>query len=186
MNIFALDLDATKAAKYHVNKHVIKMILEHCQLLSTAHRVLDGTYYVSKTKSGRNIKRWDLPLEINDFVYLATHINHPSAIWARETYLHYQWLVNLTKALCKEYTYRYGKVHKCEEIGLVDWFDKNYPKNIDMSMTFRLPDVAMPDYCKIKGDVVSSYRKYYNEEKRKMFNWEGKVNSRPVPDWIEI
>jgi hypothetical protein len=28
MNIFFLDLDPTKSAEYHVDKHVVKMILE--------------------------------------------------------------------------------------------------------------------------------------------------------------
>jgi hypothetical protein len=42
MNIFVLDTNPAKAAKYHNNKHCVKMILETAQLLSTAHRIIDG------------------------------------------------------------------------------------------------------------------------------------------------
>ena len=42
MNIFYLSHDVDECARFHVDKHVVKMILESAQLLSTAHRVLDG------------------------------------------------------------------------------------------------------------------------------------------------
>ena len=42
MNIFVLAEDAAESARMMCDKHVIKMILESCQLLSTAHHVLDG------------------------------------------------------------------------------------------------------------------------------------------------
>jgi len=39
MNIFFLDEDPTLSAQYHVDKHVVKMILETAQLLCGAHHV---------------------------------------------------------------------------------------------------------------------------------------------------
>ncbi len=107
------------------------MILEYSQLLSTAHRVLDGQQYVDDS-SGRRIKRWKLNNSFagDSLLYKATHINHPSAIWARESKANYQWLAYLLVELCKEYTHRYGKVHKCEEIGLVKWLVNCIPENI--------------------------------------------------------
>ena len=42
MNVFFLDNCPIKSAKAQCDKHVVKMILETAQLLSTAHRVLDG------------------------------------------------------------------------------------------------------------------------------------------------
>ena len=42
MNIFYLDKRPDDAAKMHCDKHCVKMILEYAQMLSTAHRVLDG------------------------------------------------------------------------------------------------------------------------------------------------
>jgi hypothetical protein len=53
MNIFYLDHDPKVCAEMHVDKHCVKMILEYAQLLSTAHRVLDGTLSVGLSASGR-------------------------------------------------------------------------------------------------------------------------------------
>ena len=43
MNIFALHQDPVQAAQWHVDDHVNKMIIESAQMLSTAHRLFDGT-----------------------------------------------------------------------------------------------------------------------------------------------
>lgn len=178
MNIFALHLDPKVCAQMHVDKHVVKMILEYSQLLSTAHRVLDGKEGIDAS-SGRRIKRWKLDNSISDnLLYKATHVNHPSAIWARESKANYQWLASLLVELCNEYTYRYGKVHKCEEIGLVKWFVQNVPKNIS-NKPFAQPTPAMPEQYKVKGDSVKSYRNYYVGDKQRMASWK----SRQVPEW---
>ena len=181
MNIFALDLDPVKCAEYHNSKHTIKMILEHNQLLSTAHRVLDGSEIVVKSKTNRNVKRWVLPDVRENILYSATHVNHPSAIWCRQSESNYRWLVDLTEALCKEYTYRYGKVHKCERDGLVKLL-KSPPKNIPVGL-FTEPIPAMDEKYKVFGDSIESYRNYYREGKKHLASWKGKVNSRPTPDW---
>ena len=60
MNRFILDKGPITAAKYHCDKHVVKMILEECQMLSSAHRFLDGVEIEGKSKSGRKAKRWKL------------------------------------------------------------------------------------------------------------------------------
>ena len=60
MNIFAIDEHPIRAAHQMVDKHVVKMILEAGQMLSTSHRVLDGDEYYAKTKNNRRIKRWRL------------------------------------------------------------------------------------------------------------------------------
>ena len=184
MNIFYLDNDPAKCAEYHLDKHVVKMILEYCQLLSTAHRVLDGKEVIEKSKTGRNVKRWILESELNDVLYSATHINHPSAVWCRHSLSNYKWLHNLLVELCAEYTYRYGKVHKCEEIGLVKALGIT-PINIS-DKPFTEPTPAMPDACKVAGNSVESYRNYYFMEKKRMWSWSGKINSRMVPSWLPI
>ena len=58
MNIFYLHNDPKICAEQHVDKHVVKMIVEYAQLLSTAHRMLDGEEYIGKSKTGRNVKRY--------------------------------------------------------------------------------------------------------------------------------
>ena len=42
MNIFYLHSDPKTCASMHCDKHVVKMILETAQMLSTAHHELDG------------------------------------------------------------------------------------------------------------------------------------------------
>ena len=105
MNIFYLHNNPIKSAKMHCDKHVVKMVIEYAQLLSTAHRMLDGTQYTDAS-SGRRIQRWKLDNSNMDGVlYKASHINHPSAIWVRENAIQYQYMYDLFVELCDEYTF---------------------------------------------------------------------------------
>lgn len=173
MNIFYLSNNAAEAAKYHNNRHLVKMILETGQLLSTAHRVLDGTPYTDTTKSGRKVTRWAHP---TTSLMQATHINHPSAVWVRESAAHYDWLFELFNELLLEYTYRYQKHHACERL-----FDdlSSSPANIP-NTPFVPPPPAMPDSCKISTDVVECYREYYRTHKADFCVWK----NRPTPEWF--
>ena len=56
MNIFYLDKDPAVSASMHLDRHVVKMCTEYAQLLSTAHRLLDGELYIGKTKNNHKIK----------------------------------------------------------------------------------------------------------------------------------
>jgi hypothetical protein len=183
MNIFYLDNDVTKCAESHVDKHVVKMILEYAQLLSTAHRIIDGVPSTRLSKSGRQQKCYILPDEREQVLYSATHVNHPSAVWCRQNDSNYIWLSKLLLACCKEYTYRYGKVHKCEETGLVKSLFFNLPKNISNG-SFTGPTPAMPDECKVPGDSLQSYRNYYVMNKSHLWSWKGKINGRNKPNWF--
>jgi len=86
MNIFYLDPDPQICAEMHNNKHCVKMILEYAQLLSTAHRVLDGVITEGVSPTGRKRKSYVLSDARENILYSATHINHPSAIWVRKTH----------------------------------------------------------------------------------------------------
>lgn len=176
MNIFYLDDNVVKCAEYHNDKHVVKMILEYAQLLSTAHRVIDG-YEYTDASSGRKIKRWKLYNEKEQHLYKATHVNHPSAVWARQFDNNYRYLYGLFDCLLKEYTYRYGKQHACEKMRpyLIDT-----PRKIPTGY-FTQPTPAMPDEYKVANDSIQSYRNYYVGAKKSMANWK----KRPVPEWFE-
>ena len=176
MNVFYLDQDPRKAAHMHLDKHVVKMIIEYAQLLSTAHRMLDGDLYLDKTKNGRSIKRWKLNDNREDVLYKASHVNHPSAVWVRQSDQNYLWLYQLWFELCKEYTFRYGKEHltytKLKNlIGIT-------PDNMNSSQ-FTQPTPAMPDEFKIEGDSLNSYREYYKGAKKSFAKW----TKREVPSW---
>lgn len=181
MNIFYLDYDAKASAEMHIDKHVVKMILEYAQLLSTAHRVLDGVLTDGVSQSGRKRKQYILPDKREQVLYSATHINHPSAVWVRQHAVNYAYLYKLFCATCDEYTHRYGKVHatdtKLREVL------KQEPKNIFIDYETRIwkgPTPAMPDECKIPGDHIASYRKYYIDKKSEMAKW----TNREPPDWF--
>jgi hypothetical protein len=178
MNIFYLDRNPVQAARDHLDKHVVKMILEYAQLLSTAHRVLDGKETITLSKSGRKKKVWQLDDDRDSLLYAATHINHPSAIWARQTDTNYDYLYALFIATCDEYTYRYGKVH-LTDTKLRDVLHQ-IPKNIGKSKIWVAPTPAMPDECKVNGDHLASYRKYYIDKKADMAKW----TNREPPSWF--
>lgn len=178
MNIFYLSNNHQQNAIWHNNSHTIKMITEYAQLLSTAHRVLDGVESIDNS-SGRKMKRWSLNNSYESILYKATHINHPSAVWCRDGFENYQWLAKMIKSLCSEYTYRYGKVHKCERDGLVDVLQYS-PFNISTKL-FTEPTPAMPDDVKIVGSSILSYRNYYIKNKPHLASWK----NRDVPEFYE-
>jgi hypothetical protein len=177
MNIFYLDKDPVQCARWMVDKHVVKMILESAQLLSTAHRILDGQETMGKSKTGRNAKRWILPDDREQVVYTATHIHHPSAVWTRQSVENYTWLVDHFYALMDEYTYRYSKTHKC--YGDLSYKLSSPPLNLkEFDMT--LMPSAMADEYKISEDPVVNYRNYYKLGKKDLHKW---TNRKP-PEWI--
>jgi hypothetical protein len=180
MNIFYLDPDPQICAEMHNNKHCVKMILEYAQLLSTAHRVLDGTLIDRLSPSGRKQKAHVLADNRESALYSATHINHPSAIWVRKTHQNYIWLTELLEELCYEYTYRYEKTHKVERDGLLKVLRTNLPANIPIG-PFTAPTPAMPDDVKVPGNSLASYRNYYNKNKTHLADWK----KRPVPQWFQ-
>lgn len=89
MNIFVLDEDPRLAAQYHCDRHVVKMVLETAQILSTVSG-LGG--------------------------YKPTHHKHPCVLWAGTNLSNYDWLVQLGYELSEEYTYRYDKIHKSSAV----------------------------------------------------------------------
>lgn len=203
MNIFYLDEDVDKCAEYHCDKHVVKQILEYSQLLSSAIRYSLGRktlVWKTNSKMSRSSRVvYLMPSEIKNLKtnkylnqgvfkresdskepYMATHLNHPSTIWTRYSKETYSYMVELLKALCKEYTYRYNKVHKCES--MVSLFER-YASTIKFKNSgFIEPLQAMPDEYKNSKSSVDAYRAYYNGEKRKMLVWK----NRDIPGWITL
>ncbi len=181
MNIFYVHSDPKTCAQQHVDKHVVKMILEYAQLLSTAHRLLDGTEVQGFSNSGRKAKRWQLPDSRDATLYKASHINHPSAKWARHGEQNYRWLFTLWIELLAEYTHRYGKIHASSRLMA---YLARPPKNIKMDEPFTAPWRAMPDEYKFDRSVpdytVKSYRAYYLGAKTQMLKWK----NRQTPDWV--
>jgi len=157
MNLFYLSRDPVEAARLQCDKHVVKMILETAQMLSTAHLELDG----------------------RQMAYKATHKNHPSTVWVRSSAKSYRWAYEHLKALGAEYTSRYGKVHKTiREHGLSLSLP---PVNIDREADFVDPPQCMYDECK-RDDTVLAYQLYYNAKADEWaangspMKWNGETN----------
>jgi len=106
MNLFVLAQMAVDAAKYHCDKHCIKMILEICQLLYTAH------WYNSENPDFPPVPELTEKYG-NDNPYRMTHKNHPVAVWVRAKKTHYDYTIKLGLELSKEYSRRFGKIHRC-------------------------------------------------------------------------
>lgn len=180
MNIFFLDESPRQCAEWMVDKHVVKMIVETAQLLSTAHRVLDGIeVQLELEKNGKRRKKkvWVLDDSRNDLLYACTHINHPSAIWTRESVENYNWLVDHLHALGQEYTYRYGKKHatieKC-------FYPLQSPPFGLRTWDWTQPPSAMDERYIISDDPIVNYRNYYRFGKAKLHKWK----NRDMPAWI--
>lgn len=164
MNIFYLDESPVLSAQAQTDKHVVKMIVESAQMLSTAHRVLDGKEFIQLSKSGARLKKWDHP-EWHETLYKTTHVNHPSNIWLRQSVKNYEWLYSHFVALCDEYTKRYKRIHATETL----------LKSILLNSPVKIPQEGItPVLLAIKetkwhvvGDPIQSYRNYYEGEKLK-------------------
>jgi hypothetical protein len=154
MNIFFLDRNIEECVKSHCDKHVVKMILEYAQLLSSVHRVTNPEY------EGTH--------------YKLTHKNHPDAIWARSSIENYAYLISLATLLGEEYTYRYRKVHK--SIGIIGQLP--IPELPDLPFTE--PPKCVHDDFKGIDDTVEAYRAYYIRDKGHFCVW----TKRTTPSWF--
>jgi hypothetical protein len=152
MNIFVLHTNPTICAKWHVDRHIVKMPLESAQMLCTA----------------LNINGVKSP-------YKSAHINHPCSIWVRQSFDNYMWLCTLAKELCKEYTFRYGKIHACQSV--IDYAIENVPDIPKIGLTpFAL---AMDDVYKLENPILS-YQNYYIKGKAHLHSWK----KRKKPSFI--
>lgn len=186
MNLFLLAADPRTAARWHCDKHVVKMILEICQLLYTA-------WHQSRT-----------PFVWSDVCphapYRPTHRNHPVAHWIRQRAEHYVWACALGAALCEEYTRRYEKTHKCEshlqrlrDMGFPPHMhDETYTPPVKKHASQGCPrdcvtfECALPDTCVVRTgdqvDAIKSYQKYYGT-KHWVMTWNR--GKDPAPPWYK-
>ena len=183
MNIFYLSHDQKEAVKYHNDRHVVKMILEYAQLLSTAHRVLDGKVFTITNENGRKGKVWVLNDSREGNLYKATHVNHPSAVWVRESKENYLWLYQLWVELIAEWKFRFdhpeNKLH-ASEAKLKDVL-KNPPNKI-VSKGFTEVPQAMGTEFMIKGNSIAAYKNYYIKDKLHLATWK----KRGKPSWYTL
>lgn len=182
MNIFALHPNPRKAARWHVDQHVVKMLLETCQLLYTAHWVLfypDLLQHKSVTKLSQAQKELEVPeyMWSAPTAYRPCHTQHPCASWTRASSENYLWLATLGLELVREYRFRFKKTHSCEEH--IEWLADNLPLSIPMGP--RSPfAMAMDVEYRVSKNPIVSYRNYYRKGKQSLIRYTG----RHVPHWL--
>lgn len=188
MNLFILSLDPDKIAKYMMDKHIAKIILEAVQMLCTTQRLLVG----------------DQPDKCDTCVYKIAHKNHPVTIWCRASQANFIWTLDLIDAMHAEWKYRYGhpanKQHKSYSVA--QYLRRNVPpayafERVKVAGLMTPFALAMPDEFKIRADqitaptgtshgediydAVASYRSYYlSETKRRIAKWS---KLRDMPLW---
>ena len=155
MNLFFVNKDPVMSAVDLADKHVVKMLLECCQMMSTAAR-----------RNGYE----------SDNIYKTAYAKHPMTIWVGDSSPHYEWCWEHAVALSTEYKLRYNKTHKSSLLlPRLAVAMENIPDNgwVD-------PPLCMPDEYKI-GDYVESYREYYRKGKVHLHKWSNKFR----PSWID-
>jgi hypothetical protein len=147
MNIFRLHDDPVIAAQMAIDKHVVKMPLESCQLLHTALRQ-------------RGLKA--------DWLYKPFNPKHPSCLWVNESRSNFMWLVRHGKALCAEYAYRYyGRTHKSSFLIVRAEAESSLiPEGPETPVRLAMPEQFRTD------DAVHSYRLYYSAAKHAFATWK--------------
>ena len=195
MNIFVLHSNPKKAAKWHADKHVVKMLLEAVQMLYTAHWVVAYPLLLN-AKSPQELSRVQKPLptppalrvfkapyqqkDPNQRGYRPVHVRHPCTTWVRQSKANYLWLCQLAVSLAKEHTYRWpeSNPHSCAEHA--EWLLEHPPALPKIPRTpFAL---AMPVEVK-QGDPIRSYRAFYKGSKTER-GITNRYTKRHRPHWL--
>jgi len=157
MNIFFLSRKLRRCARWHCDKHVVKMILEYTQMLYTAHHENGGTATI--------VEFAPICLSSGKRGYKSHAKNHPCTKWVRQNLTHYTWLLELAFLLVDEHKRRFSPktVHAC--FPHLEWLRDNPPPHIG-DMEWYDPPTAMPDEFRISDDAVECYIAYYNGSKK--------------------
>ncbi len=166
MNIFFLSADPRRCARWHCDKHVVKMILESTQILYTAHHVNGGTAIVEKSAP--------ICESTGKRGYKNHAAKHPSVKWASATLPHYMWLCHMALFLVDEHAFRFqpARRHSCEVH--LNWLLTHPPPELRTKLKWlSAPTPAMPDEYKVSSDIVECYHAYYNGAKKEkgLFKW---------------
>ena len=159
MNIFFISRNPKRCAKYQTDAHVCKMPTETAQVLCTV----------------LNVNGHQSP-------YASFNPKHPTVIWASKSKSNWLWAQQLGIELCREFTYRYGRVHKTEEIIRTLKCPPELP-----DLAFTDPTPAMPDEFR-STNSLNSYRRFYFYGKRRMFfkvNGDWRWTKRDLPPFMK-
>ena len=156
MNIFVTDPCPIQSARNLPDKHIVKMPLETCQMLSIIYS--DWYYGV-----GKLYKQDGTPYRTAHGAFR----NHPCTQWAAKNPYNLAWLIRHGYALCAEYTARYDKVHTCLDV--ISQSERIYHKCFNEPLSYASQQVrsftrAMPEYLKYDQTInsIEAYKRYLN------------------------
>jgi len=192
MNLFYLDENHDTNARYHIDKHVIKMILEAAEMLCKAHWVQDCLGYVPRILTKEEYREVleftapykSLPPEERLYPYLgqASHYQHPSTVWVRSSYENYAWTYCYMEALEAERKFRnpngviqHKAVTLMRKVPLLDIPDVGFTK---FALAMKVMKECHPEYYD-EENPVQSYRYFYMADKSNFASWK----SREQPFW---
>lgn len=165
MNQFVLDYCPVKAAQYQCDKHVVKQCTEQFQMIGSTLRLY-----------GANDEM--MPLTKKGTPLIGGYKNHPVTKWLGLSSANFDWAIRHGIALCKEYTYRYGKTHFCEKgIRYMGELCRLVPNGPITPFTQAVPDIYRNKECPVKA-----YRDYYWYNKRLNIQCEWNKARNP-PHW---
>ena len=175
MNIFAVDSHPRLSAQQLPDKHICKMSLEMCQMVS----IIYSSWYHNW---GKVYKADGAPYDTAKGAFR----NHPCTIWLSESNENLAWGLTHGLALTSEYTHRYGKIHSCAKtlFNAKKIFHQKVGKPITIHTMVNSFSRAMPDelkYDKSIDDIIA-YRKYLNTKEWVKDNYV-RVPERK-PEWI--
>ena len=192
MNLFYLDEDHDTNARYHVDKHVVKMILEAAEMLCQCHWVEEVLGFVPRFLNKEElaaVRQFRAPykgtaLEERPIPYLGydTHINHPSTIWVRSSFENYAWTYCYMEALETERKYRnpngvpeHRAVQFLRKMPLPNIPDVGFTK---FALAMNVMRESRPDLVN-EDDPIWSYRNFYHLDKATFASWK----AREKPPW---
>lgn len=180
MNIFVVDTSPVVSAQSLCDQHVVKMILESAQMLSTNIRILGTKPGICLSTTFPNI-------------YKSTHQNHPSTVWARSAE-GFSWLLEHAEALCDEYTHRFGKQHKTTQViaevraglSFID-FQKTDAGNYAIAIRKEILPVCLvvdehglPDVPLTYRNYIKNYKRLFGSKRPRFAKW----TKRSKPSWF--
>jgi hypothetical protein len=175
MNIFVTSTCPIESAKVLPDRHVVKMTLETCQMISI---IYSNWYY-----------NWGaLPKKDGTFYNTTKGAfrNHPCTQWAAKSYENLAWLIRHGLALGVEYNIRYGKTHACYNTLLYAdvMFIDNAKQNLLIYENATDFARAMPDVLKYDTSITTpeAYRIYLKSKEWAPSNYL-KIPERK-PEWM--
>jgi hypothetical protein len=177
MNIFIVDVCPVRSAQSLPDKHVVKMSLEACQIISI---IYSSWYY-----------NWGTIPKADGTAYSTKRgvfKNHPATLWTAANYENLAWLIVHGKALCDEYLYRYGKVHVC--LHALNTAESLFRENTGLELVVYKNVTnfvrVMPDEFKNDAsiDIVTAYRRYVTSKSWVAGNYLKKPERRPM--WVVV